>query len=559
MWIKKNSENKTIKDVVLSNTGLTEEEFMTPKEHYHIDRLDEAAAIIKEAAQTNTPVSVVADYDADGICSAAIMWMLLRTLGVKPKIRIPRRFSEGYGLSEKIIDELVPGLLITVDNGIVAHAAIQKAKDRGFKVIVTDHHLGDGVSLPLADVVIDPNAIPDSADFNGYCGAGIALKLAIEILGKEHPLVPVLFGYAAIATVADVMPLIHENRFIVKKGIEAMTGNGKTTGLAALLERCGFDTYITSKDIGFKIAPILNAPGRLVDDGAMVSLRQLVYVGNMDTARLMANNLYEMNETRKEKKAEGLEVLGKIIQDDCMFGESPLCIYAQGLSEGLVGIYAGLLAEEYKTPCFVFTDSEDEGVIKGSGRTYGGIHIKNMLDQCSDILHKYGGHAEAAGVSVKKENFTKMKERFFEVMGEIKINEDNYYDLDVSAKDVPALLEELAKYAPYGEGNPEPVFHISDYELMPTAQGFARAIGKNGEHLKLFNSYANGIAFGMAKKFEDMGSPRYLQVYCNLSYNYFRGEFNPQAEIIEFQACEVKLERTPLAALLAKKASGNLN
>ena len=282
MWVQKNPEHKTIKDVVLANTGMTEDELLIPKEHYHIDRLDEAAEIIKATAKTDTPISVVADYDADGICAAAVMWMLLRELGVKPKIRIPRRFSEGYGLSENIIDELEPGLLITVDNGIVAHAAIQKAKEKGFYVIVTDHHLSDGISLPNADVIIDPNAIPGSADFNGYCGAGIAYKLAVEILGKDHPLVPVLLSFAAIATVADVMPLIHENRFIVKDGLESMTGKGRTIGLLALLERCGFESYITAKDIGFKIAPVLNAPGRLEDDGAMKSLRQLVFNGGID-------------------------------------------------------------------------------------------------------------------------------------------------------------------------------------------------------------------------------------------------------------------------------------
>lgn len=556
MWIKRNTENKTIKDVVLSNTGLSENELLIPKEHYHIDKLNEAAELITAAAQAKTPISVVADYDADGICSAAIMWMMLKAIGVTPKIRIPRRFSEGYGLSENIIDELTPGLLITVDNGIVAHAAIQKAKDKGFTVIVTDHHLGDGVSLPPADIVIDPNAIPGSADFNGYCGAGIAYKLAIEVLGEKHSLIPVLLSYAAIATVADVMPLIHENRFIVKNGLLSMAGKGKTVGLFALLERCGYDNYITAKDVGFKIGPVLNAPGRLEDDGAMVSLRQLVYNGNIDTARSMAEALYEMNETRKEKKAEGLEQLEAIIVDECMYGESPLCLYAPGLNEGLVGIYAGVLAEEYKTPCFVFTDSEEPGILKGSARSYGGVHLKELLDKNADVLHKYGGHAEAAGVSVKKECFEEMKTRFFESMGEISIDENQYYDLEISAADIPNALKELEQFAPFGTGNPEPVFRIADYELRPTAQGFAKAIGQNNDHLKLFNAYANGIGFGMMRQYENIGSPRKLEVYCVLSNNSYAGKLYPQAELLGIQASQQATpQKTALASLLEQTAN----
>lgn len=556
MWIKRNPETKTIKEVVLANTGLTEEEFLTPKEHYHIDLLDKAADIIKASAGSGVPVSVVADYDADGICAASIMWMMLRALGIKPKIRIPRRFSEGYGLSESIIDELSPGLLITVDNGIVAHAAIKKAKDKGFTVIVTDHHLSDGISLPPADVVIDPNAIPGSADFDGYCGAGIAYKLAIEVLGENHALIPVLLSYAAIATVADVMPLVHENRFIVQNGLESMLKNGKTTGLAALLERCGLDKYITEKNIAFKIAPVLNAPGRLEDDGAMMSVRQLVYNGDALTAMNMADALYEINETRKTKKVEGLEALEQQIKDDCMYGESPLCIYAPGLNEGLVGIYAGSLAETYKTPCFVFTDSEEKGIIKGSGRSYGGVHLKKMLDENADILYKYGGHAEAAGVSVKVENFEEMKNRFFASVGEMVVDDRQYYDLEITAEEIPDVLKELKKFAPYGVGNPEPVFYISNYNLQPNAQGFVKTLGQNNEHLKLFNSNANGIAFGMAQKYERMGSPRALQVYCVLSQNHYMNKLYPQAEIIDMEACVVEAKKTPFAAMLAQRAAG---
>ena len=554
MWTKRNPKCESIKDVIFANTGMTLEELNRRKPYYRIDQLREAADVILKTVNSDTPISVVADYDADGICAAAIMFLLFMQLGKKPKIRLPRRFSEGYGLSESIVDELEPGLLITVDNGIVAHAAIQKAKDRGFYVIVTDHHLSDGISLPPADIIIDPNAIPGSADFNGYCGAGIAYKLAIEILGKDNPLIPVLLSFAAIATVADVVPLVHENRFIVKDGLKSMLSNGKTVGLAALLERCGYDSRITAKDIGFKIAPILNAPGRLEDDGAMKSLRQLVYNGNIATAKNMADELYELNETRKVKKTEGLEVLENIIKDECLFGDNPLCIYAPGLNEGLVGIYAGSLAETYSVPCFVFTDSETKGIIKGSGRSFGGVHLKNLLDENAEILYKYGGHAEAAGVSVKEENFDEMKLRFMKSLEDVELDNSKYYDLEISNKDIPAVIEELQKYEPFGTDNPEPIFFISDFSLTPTAQGFAKTLGQNNEHIKLFGAYANAIAFNMASDFAKMGSPRLLQIYGNVSSNYFMGKAYPQVEVIDMKAKQMAQKKTALAELLAKKA-----
>lgn len=555
MWKIKNPELKTIEDIVIHNTGMSKAELMTPAPHYRIDKLDEAAMLIKAAVASNTPISVVGDYDCDGICASAIMWLMLRSLSASPKIRIPRRFSEGYGLSESIIDELTPGLLITVDNGIVAHSAIQKAKERGFTVLVTDHHLSDGVSLPCADVLIDPSAISGTADFDGYCGAGIAYKLAVEVLERDHPLIPTLLSLAAIATVADVMPLTGENRFIVRDGLKSLTSREKTVGLTALLERCGFSKVITAKDIGFKIAPLLNAPGRLVDDGAMASLRMLVYNGDINTARKMADDLFNLNEERKELKNSGIETLENTIKNECLYGDVPLCIYAPNLNEGLVGIYAGALAEEYRVPCFVFTDGEEPGIYKGSARSYGGVHLKNMLDKNAHLLYKYGGHAEAAGVSVKAEDFEAMKAGFAETVGAIVIDDDEYYDLEISPCNIPNVIAKLQEYAPFGMGNPEPIFKITNYILTPSAMGFFKFLGGNNEHLKLFNQYANAIGFGVAEKYRNMKTPHKLDVYGTLSNNFFMGKSSPQLELLDFEPVKTTDASTPLARLLAEKAA----
>lgn len=555
-WIKRRPECKTIKDVVLANVGMSEADFLSPTKNYFINGLTEAATVIKKAMSKGEKITLVADYDADGVCSGTILKLVFDALGYNLNVRIPRRFSEGYGISEKIIDEIDSGLLITADNGIAAPDAIQKAKDKGLTVIVTDHHL-PGEKLPPADIIIDPNAIPASAAFNGYCGAGIVYKLAIELLGKDHKIIPKLVSLAAIATVADVMPLIEENRLIVAAGlVQMVTYEGRTTGLGALLEVCEMDRVITEKNIAFKIAPIINAASRMADNGAETSYNLLSFNGKLETARDMALALYEINERRKEEKDAGLKSLEKTIVNNCLFGDCPLCVYSPGLSEGLIGIYAGSLAEKYKVPCFVFTDAEEPGVLKGSGRSYGGVHLKNLLDSVSDVLYKYGGHAEAAGVSVLKENYETMAERMHEILSENTIKSDDtvFYDLELSVDEIPKAIAELREYAPYGEGNPEIVFKIQDFMLSPGYTGYYRTMGTDDRHIKLLGVGVSALGFDMTQKYLDMGEPKVLNIVGMLSQNYFMGRYDTQIELLDMADANRKTQKTEMASLLSKMA-----
>ena len=557
-WVKRRPECKTIKDVVLANTGLSEEEFLHPKSEFRIDRLDEAADMIRTFVSENKSITIVGDYDADGICASSILYLAIKALGVEPVVRLPRRFSEGYGLSEKIVDEIPEGLLITVDNGIAAVDAIQKAKDKGLTVLLTDHHLPlESGEIPNADIVIDPNAIENSADFNSYCGAGIAYKLAIKLIGENHKFSPKLLSMAAIATIADVMPLISENRLIVKKGLESMVGYaGRTTGLGALLKACDMDKFITEKNIAFKIAPILNAPGRMYDDGAMMSFDLLTFNSRIDVAEGKATDLIDINEERKEAKAAGLEKLHQNIDDNCLMGDYPLCIYEPCLPEGLVGIFAGSLAEEFKVPCFVFTDADEKGVIKGSGRTYGDVHLKELLDANSSLLLKYGGHAEAAGVSLLAENFEAMKEAFAAtvIVPDTSDTDIVYYDLEVSENNIAATIEALKEFAPFGQGNPEIVFRINDYMLSPGYGGYYRTMGSDGQTIKFFGSELEAVGFGMLQKYLDLKEPKILNFVGMLSINFFRGVAKSQIELLDFNDANKEIKKTSFANLLAKKA-----
>ena len=271
---KQTKYGDTILDVIKNRSGMEESEILHPKPipPEAIENLTQAAALLQDAIQKKVPISIMGDYDVDGITASAILYYLIRFLGKQtPFIRLPRRMSEGYGLSVDAFDDFHQGLLITVDNGISATEEIAYAKDLGFSVLVIDHHL-PGKFLPEADVIVDPHIHPDKNGFEHYCGAGLSLKLA-ELMLRDNPaassLMDKLKVLATLGTIADVMPLVSDNRRIVMEGLRLWQSGSKAIpyGLTALVEAA--EVYgRTETDIAFKIAPILNAPGRLLDNGA---------------------------------------------------------------------------------------------------------------------------------------------------------------------------------------------------------------------------------------------------------------------------------------------------
>ena len=555
-WIKRDSACKTIQDVVLRNTPA----FSRKNDVYTVKEMNNAVAVLKQFIANGRPIALVGDYDVDGICAASIIFLAITSLGGNVKVRLPRRFSEGFGLSEKIVGEISEGLLITVDNGIAAIEAVQKAKDKGLTVIITDHHLrSESGELPNADIIIDPNAVPDSADFTGYCGAGLAYKLAALLLGEGNALLPKLLSLAAIATVADVVPLVKENHSIVRNGLAAMlTEEGRTVGLGALLEVCQMDKFITAKDIAFKIAPIINASGRLHDDGANIPFALLTFEGSHDAAINMAQNINETNEQRKAIKTREMAVIHETIENELLEQEVPLCVYVPGLSEGLMGIYAGELVERYKVPSLVFTDSEDPDIIKGSGRSCGGVHLKNLLDSCSDLLYKYGGHAEAAGVSVERNNFEAMKNRLMKCIGSVPKVNDNilYYDLDITVDKIQDAIREMERFAPYGEGNPEIVFRLLNFDLAERFGSCYKTMGSNGNSIRLFGKDVVAVGFGMTERYIAINKPQKVNLVGTLSLNYYQGKTNVQIEIIDIKDVDDKTSygvriESPLAMHIA--------
>lgn len=547
---------KTLEEVIEAHSGVPVSEFLTRK-YYAFDDMNIAANMIRDAVNANEKITVFGDYDADGVTSSSILDFILKELKANYTIRLPKRLSEGYGLSEKFVeDELEPGLLITVDNGIAALSAVKKAKDKGLKVLILDHHLAvESGEVPEADFVVDPHIIK-TADYEDYCGAGLAYKLACTMFPNNKVLLDKLSCLAAIGTIADVMPLTGDNRNIVLDGLENMKKKGhRPIGLAALLDICCLGDSLTAKDIAFKIGPMINAPGRLFDDGANIPLKLLTFNGNYTKAVDMATELESLNNQRKEETKVATELIHKNISDNCLYGDVPLCIYEPGLNPGLVGILAGRIAEEMRVPTFIFTDAEG-GLLKGSGRNGGTINLKELLDAHCELFAHYGGHEGAAGVAVEKDKYQHMVDELLKA--DIQLPDevsDICYDLEVSINEVPALLKEMEKYEPYGMGNEKPVLLIKDFRSVPKYGKPFTTMGEDKQTIKIYGTEFDAIGFGMYEDYKRINKPREMQLIGTLGKNNFMGKEAIQLELIDFKSNEKVVTKGNLQSLLANAAA----
>lgn len=545
MWKQKDPALHTIEEVVMKNTGLSKEELLNDEKEYQIRDVEKVIEVLNRAAEEKTFVTVIGDYDTDGVTSSSEWELMLKAKNIPHRIRLPKRHLEGYGLNEKIIDEIEAGIVLTVDNGIAAIPAIKKAKDKGLYVIVVDHHQPvlnqetKEVILPEADIIIDPHAIKGQADFDYYCGAGLTYKVAEAWFGKDHYIMKKLSSLAAIGTVGDVVELKGDNRKIVRSGLKNMlTKEGRTIGLLKLMQTFNLSERVTAEDIGFSISPAINACGRL---GAPVApkeaeqpLELLTFSGSFDEAQAMAEEIagrnldgrLSVNETRKrlvkaaDKKAE------EIISENAMYGDCPLVVHVPENNEGIIGIVAGHLLEKYGVPAIVFTNSsKDPNVLKGSGRSIPSVNLKELLDTCADDLLGYGGHPGAAGLSIVSEKLDEFRMHLQENVGEIEYEEKGLtYDLEITEKEVETLIPELDKYGPYGQGNPQPVFLIKNYKLFPKNSKLYQVSGSEEEHVSFFGLCTKANAFWLNEKYKEIGQPKYLNIIGTLDVSYYKKE-----------------------------------
>lgn len=549
-WTKKDSAS-TIIEVVERNTKMNIQDFLNPEKDPYLTGLNETVDFIKNEISKGTAISIIGDYDCDGITSSTILSLAFtEASGKEPFVRIPRRFSEGYGLSMKIIDEINEGLIVTVDNGIAAIEQVKEAKKKGLKVVVIDHHLpvknekGE-VVLPDADVILDPHAIPGSS-FSNYCGAGLAYRVA-KLLIPNNPLLTPLCALASIGTVADVMPLVGDNRNIVINGMAAVNSRNITTGLHLLLEELGIE-WVSEGDYGFKLGPVMNAAGRLLDDGPIDVVNVLktnfdpTDMHNaiaLDDLHEQVKTLVKNNEKRRELVRSSMLEADELMKKEVL--RRPIVLYSPNFSEGIIGIIAGQLAEQYQTPAIVFTDTKTEGILKGSGRTYGNVHLKDLLDSVSQYLLGYGGHAGAAGLSVKYEDLYDFKIALNGKLKDVDFGVDTEhlsYDLEIPLSDVASSLKELDKYAPFGEGNPQIRFKVTGFECSPVNGKFSKPMGPHMEHIRFYGKDVSAVGFDLAERYQSDGEPKIMDFVGMLGTNYFKGRAYNQIEVIDYKKKE---------------------
>ena len=575
MFVKREGVPKTIAGLIKQNTGMSTETLMKDTKKYRIDGLSQARDMIQAAIQEKRHIYIFGDYDVDGICCGAVMTVGLRALGYEDHVtvRLPKRFSEGYGVSEKAIDEFEGNsLLITVDNGISAIEPIKKAKDKGMTVMVVDHHLPatdeNGAPVyPDADLIIDPNAIEGSADFNGYCGAGLAYRIMCQLINDRKVLIRLLC-LAAVATIADSMPLTYENRRIVRYGLHYMTDMGyATTGLFALLSLCDCNEYVSETDIGFKIAPCLNAPGRLYDDGAKQSFLLMSFEGDLREAKLMAEKQLTDNEKRKELSDEWTKKINEQIQKEHLEADNPMTIYAPGVPEGIIGIIAGRIAEEWHTPCILLGDAEQAGILKGSARSSGDVHLYNLLKHGEMYLLRFGGHAPAAGLSLKAENLNAFRHVMQDTLmnlypGFTREEMPTVYDMELDGRkrdQVLRVFEEVIRYSPYGQGNPAPVIRLKNLAVVPvrTEDGLSNfRYLKNNAGILIHATDYSCISFKEPERYVAIGAPGCIDLVGSVQLHYYKGKFDYRFEFsgLEESGHNQKPGKSGFAKLLEQKA-----
>ena len=449
--------------------------------------MDKAVARILKAVDAGEAIVIFGDYDVDGVTATALLFEHLRGMGASVRCKLPSRDEEGYGLTVPIVESLAEKgfkLIITVDNGVSAVQEVRRAAELGVDVVVTDHHL-PGAVLPEAVAVVDPARADDESPFKCLSGAGVAFKLCAALDGcPPEELLEQCGDLAAIGTVADVMPLTGENRTIVKHGL-ALLENCERPGLVALLEGCGLaDKPVTSENISFALAPRLNAAGRM--ETASTAL-QLLLCEDFEKAQALTARLNQANADRQA--AEQAEA--QIAADPARLRDRVLLVWGEGFHPGVIGIVASRLVEKYARPVLVISVQNGEG--KGSGRSVPGFNLHGAISACAPVLIRFGGHAMAAGLSVKEENIPALRRAINEFAAkEYPVLETPPLRLDASVRLdslTVADVESLSYLAPCGHENPAPVFFLQDAVVdgvFPVS---------DGKHTRLRLRQGNGSIF----------------------------------------------------------------
>ena len=461
--------------------------------------MQKACERIWQAIDNGETIVVFGDYDVDGVTATALLYQHLKGMGATVKCMLPSREGDGYGLSRNAIQSIHDKgyqLIVTVDNGISAVEEAEFAAELGIDLIITDHHLPPE-TLPKAVAVVDPRRLDDTSPFKGLCGAGVAFKLCAALDGcPPEEMLDYCGDLAAVGTVADVMPLTGENRMLVKSGLRQLQ-NTDRPGLEALLEEVGLaGRPITAENISYAIAPRINAAGRM--DSAVTAL-QLVLCEDPDRAEELAHKLNEINVKRQETELEIFKAAQVLLeQQPERLEDRVMLLWGRDWHPGVIGIVASRLVERTGRPVIVVTVDE-HGECKGSGRSVPGFNLHACIGSCADLLIRYGGHAMAAGLSVREENLPELRRRLNEwaarecpVLHTAPLECDLPIHLDRVTVDSVRRIDALA---PFGAENPTPVFLLQSAVVdgvYPVSEGRHSRL-----RLRQGNASVYAVWFGM--------------------------------------------------------------
>jgi single-stranded-DNA-specific exonuclease len=546
---------------VLLGRGVTREEdlaldmnaLLPPGE---LSGVAQAAQMVADAVMQDQRILIVGDFDADGATGTAIAMLALQAMGCKRlDFRVPNRFEFGYGLTVPLVDTLAedpPDVLITVDSGISCQAGVARARDLGCCVIITDHHL-PGEVIPDANAIVNPNCPGDAFPSKAMAGVGVVFYLLSVVrrvlreagwfvAGRKEPGLAQFLDLVALGTVADLVPLDHNNRVLVRQGLERIRRGLARPGVMALLRLGKRDyRYVTAADLGFAVGPRLNAAGRLED---MATGIRCLLTTDQDEAMRLAGQLDELNQQRKglqeQMQAQAMEQLSGLLTS--LKGQElprALCLFDETWHQGIVGLVASRVKDAVHRPVFAFApESEGSGLLKGSARSVRGLHIRDVLAyvdaQAPGLMRAYGGHAMAAGLTLDADKFSGFKELLLPavdaVLNGVELTAEILTDGELAAPDIGLpLANKLENVGPWGQRFPEPVFD-GRFEVLDQ-----RVVG--GSHLKMVLRALDGsdeldaIAFNrMPDDLPESGPARMLY---RVGINRWRGEESCQLMIEE--------------------------